>query len=112
MDNNGFSYDIAHPEPACQHLTVRPPTITKQRREIARVTRMLRARRIIMGTRVGEAIAAAIAPFVNVESEKAGVRIRQARNIRDYQRPSAPGKEPNRPGKLRIPLPALDTGGG
>ena len=110
--NNGFADDLIRPEPARQHLTIRPPVIAEQRREIARVTRMLRGFRVIMGACVRESGAAAIAALVDMKREKAGIRMGQAHNIRGHQRPSASGIEPDRPPEPRIRPSAFDVGDG
>ena len=110
--DNGFANDLIYTEPARQHLTVRPPVIAEQRREIARVTRMRRGCRVIMGTCVRESGAAAIAALVDVKGEKAGIRIGQAHYIRDYQRPSAPWIEQDCSSKPRIRLAAFHVGDG
>ena len=91
-------------------MAVRPSVITEQRREVTGVTRMLRGCRIIMGTRVWKPIAPAIAAFVNMKSEKAGIRNGQALNIHGDKRPSATRKEPDCPCKLRKLLSAFDIG--
>lgn len=108
--NNGFADDLIHPEPARQRLTVRPPMIAEQRREVARVTGMLSACRVKVDACVRESNAAAIAALVDMKRKKAGIRIGQAHNIRDHQRPSASRIEPDRPPELRIRLPAFDVG--
>ena len=110
--DNGFADDLIHPEPARQHLTVRPPMIAEQRREVARVTRMLRRCRVIMGAGVRKSGASAIAARVDVKREKTGIRMGQAHNIRDYQRPSASWIEPDCSPKPRMRLPAFDLGNG
>ena len=112
MYDNGSANDLIHPEPARQHLTVRPPAIAEQGREVACVAGVFCGCRIIMGTRIGKPSAPAIAALVDVKREKAGICIGQTQNIRDHQRPAAPLEETDRPPKPRMRLSAVNTGNG
>ena len=71
MYHNGPAYDIAHPEPARQHLAVCPAGVAEQRWKITGVLWMRRSFRIEMTACVRETAAAAVSTLMDMESKEA-----------------------------------------
>lgn len=92
MDNHGFADDLGHAEATGQHHAERISAGFKQRRQIARVLRMLAAAGIVVRHRAGEGvrhITRADAAFVDMEAEHTpgtrAVFMRKPTNFRAHQ---------------------------
>ena len=92
MDNHGFADDLGHAEATGQHHAERISAGFQQRRQIARVLRMLAASGVVMPHRVRKGvghIARAAVSLVDMEAEYVPgtgcVRVRQPFEQRLYQ---------------------------
>ncbi len=112
VDHNRSAHYIVDTKSACHHRKVRLSIRRQQGRKIPGMVWMSGIAGIVVPAGIGKPIPLAVPTFMDVESEKTSLRIRQAANIRDHENAVTPLKKPDGPMEPRVGVSAAHIRGG